>query len=145
MANTKSKVSESNNLKIVFYALGLLGVLGTWGRAAADGSLTHLFHALHGANAYILPGTKETLRTSFTGIYWPIDYFLDVLVVFFWEALDGSHPTASVLGIYFLAQLFPIIVTMYMDHCRVGHGSGSSLIRLVIEILGASLSANANF
>lgn len=118
MANVKLKVPDSKNLKTVIYALGILDNLRKGGRAAADGSLTHLFHALQGANAYILPGIKESSQTSSTGIYWPIDYFSDVLVILFWEALDGSHPTASDFGMYFPAQLFPNIVTMYMARVR---------------------------
>lgn len=134
---------DSQSVRTILYVLGLLGTLGTWGRAAADGSLVHLFNALHGADEYILPGANAALRKSFTGIFWPIDYLLNVLVIFFWEAVDGSHPAASAIGIYFLGQLFPILVAFYMDSLRAGHGLAVSLIRLIVPSLGVYLPANS--
>jgi hypothetical protein len=115
---------DSWMLKSVFCLLGLLGTAGTWGRSLIDGTLVNLLQALHGGPEYILPGTKEALRTTFTGIYWPIDYLLDVLVVFFWEAVDGSHPATSVIGIYFLGQYFSILTGFYVDSFRHGQTPG---------------------
>lgn len=132
MANRNPKDTDSQNMRTVLYVLGLLGTFGTWGRAAADGTLVHLFYALHGADEYILPGAKAALRKSFTGVYWPVDYLLDVLVIFFWEAVDGSHPATSAIGIYFLGQLFPILMAFYMDNFRAGQGLGANLIRSVV-------------
>ncbi|KAI1136391.1 hypothetical protein F5Y05DRAFT_107433 [Hypoxylon sp. FL0543] len=108
--------------KAALYILGLVGTLGTWGRTIADGSLFRLYTALHGNDSYILPVTDYALKTSFTGIYWPIDYLLDVLVIFFWESVDGSHPDSSAIGAYFLGQFFPILVTFYVNHLRGGNG-----------------------
>jgi len=130
---------DASNVKFILYTLGLLGTLGTWGRAAGDGTLVHLFHALHGPKEYVLPGTASLLRRSLTRIYWPIDYLLDVLIVFFWEAVDGSHPGTSAIGVYFLGQLFPILVAFYMDYFRQGQGLGSRLIRFVGSLLGFAL------
>ena len=133
MANQNPKMTDSQSTTTILYVLGLLGTLGTWGRAAADGTLVHLFYALHGADEYILRGAKAAaLRKSFTGIYWPIDYLLDVLVIFFWEAVDGSHPATSAIGIYFLGQLFPILIAFYMDNLRARQGLGVSLTRSVV-------------
>lgn len=143
MADSIAKDADSQSVRTILYVLGLLGTLATWGRAAADGSLVLLFHALHGADEYILPGANAALRKSFTGIFWPIDYLLDVLVIFFWEGVDGSHPAASAIGIYFLGQLFPILVAFYMDSFRAGHGLGVSLIRSIVPSLGVYSPANS--
>ena len=115
-------------MRLFFYTFGLLGILGTWGRASLDGTLVHLFDALYGSQGYVLPGTSSLLRGSFTGIYWPIDHMLKVLVVVFWEAVDGSRPGTSAVGVYFLGQLLPILVAFYLDYCRRGHGFGSRLV-----------------
>jgi hypothetical protein len=136
MADRNQTVAGSHIMRSTLYVLGLLGTVSIWGRAAADGTLVHLFYALHGVDEYILPGAKAALRTSFTGIYWPIDYLLDVLLIFFWEAVDGSHPATSAIGIYFLGQLFPILVAFYMDSFRAGHGLGASLIKFNFPSLG---------
>lgn len=113
-------------MQALLYILGVVGTLGTWGRTAADGTLGHLLHALHGADPYILPGTQSPLIRRFTGIF-PVDYLLDVLVVFFWEAADGSHPSTSAIGIYFLGQLLPIIVWNYLENTRAANGRAASL------------------
>lgn len=106
---------------LVFYGLAVLGFCYTRGRTVVDGSLGYLLKALHGENLYILPGTNSALRTSVTGIYWPFDYLLNVLIVFFWEAVDGPHPTSSTIGIYFLGQYFSILMTLYIDSSRLGN------------------------
>ncbi len=66
------------------------------------------------------------LLDGFTGIP-PLDYLLRTLVVFFWEATDGSHPAVTATGLYFVGQLFPIIVAIYLDGLR--HANGPSLAR----------------
>lgn len=116
-------------MKYLFYTLGLLGILNTWGRLSMDGTMLHLFHALHGANDHILPGTTSLLERNITGIYWPIDYLLDILIVFFWEAVDGSHPATSAIGVYFLGQMFSILVAFYTDYHRRVLASDSNLVR----------------
>ena len=144
---TKSETQKSvhsTKMKAILCTFGLLGVLGTWGRAALDGTLVHLFHALHEPKGYILPQSGSRLRTSITDIYWPIDYLLDVLIVFFWEAVDGSHVATSTIGIYFLGQLFAILVAFYMDSFRQGQGLGFRLIRFVELDLAVTLLLTAD-
>lgn len=116
---------HSRMLKPFLYALAALGAYHTWGRTIADGTLTHLLHAMHSKDGYILPGTDSFLRTSITGIYWPIDYLLDILIVFFWEAVDGSHPTTSAIGIYFLSQFLSVFTGLYVDSLRHGQPRGT--------------------
>ncbi len=127
-------------MKLFFYTFGLLGILGTWGRASLDGTLVHLFHALHGSKEYVLPGTNSLLIKKLTGIYWPVDYLLNVLIVFFWEAVDGSRPGTSAVGVYFLGQLFPILVAFYVDYYRRGSGFGSRLVVYVANLLALEVS-----
>ncbi|KAH7311399.1 hypothetical protein B0I35DRAFT_357085 [Stachybotrys elegans] len=129
--------------RLILYALGAVGIAGTWGIAAVNGMLLHLFSALHGGEPYILPGTKFPMRTNFTGIYWPVDYLLDVLVVFFWEAIDGSHPAASALGIYFLGQFLPILVAFYRDNFRAA-SQGSQILRATLWALSFQMMAIAS-
>lgn len=129
--------SEDSVLKGTFYLLGTLGTLVTWGRVLADGSVSILQANLEDPN-YLLPGTKYPLRQTFTGIF-PLDYLLRTLVVFFWEAVDGSHPKNSAAGIYFGAQLFPVIVTLYLDSQR--RGNKPSLIRPSLWFLSFSAAA----
>lgn len=124
-------------LKPVLYMLSVLGTYHTWGRTVLDGSLSHLLTALHGSKPYVLPGTESPLRTRITGIYWPIDYLLDVLIVFFWEAVDGSHPATSAVGIYFLAQYFSVLTGVYVDSLRLGQSGKTTPTRWVLLFFSA--------
>lgn len=119
--------------KLPLQAIAAIGIAGCWGRSLVDGTLTALLSALHSSDAYILPGTDQALKTRITGIYWPIDYLLNVLVVFFWEAVDGSHPTASAIGLYFLAQYFSILTIFLTEGVRAGSLSRQWSMRFVVR------------
>ncbi|PLB49060.1 hypothetical protein P170DRAFT_475386 [Aspergillus steynii IBT 23096] len=56
--------------------------------------------ALDSPNPNILPGTRFALRRTFTGLRSPVDYILGMLVLFWWETIDGSHPATSTIGLY---------------------------------------------
>ncbi|KAF2803638.1 uncharacterized protein BDZ99DRAFT_491664 [Mytilinidion resinicola] len=111
-------------LKPAFYTLSLLGTIAIWGRNVLDGSFARVFAAVNSESTYILPGTKEPLLTSITGIRYPIDYQLGILILYFWEAVDGSHPATSAVGIYFLGQYLSILTVMLTDSFRKGQVSG---------------------
>lgn len=136
-----------NNIaaKVVVCVIGLVGTLRIHGRARADGSTALLLEALDSPTPYILPGTDSILTSTFTG-FKPLDYILRLLVLFWWETLDGSHPDTSAIGLYFLGQLLPCIVIVYLDALRGEKPSlvksGSSLYQrsiLTLYILTTSL------
>lgn len=105
----------------ILYIFAFLGLSNTWGRAAIDGTLTLLFRALHSSEPCNLPGTNSLPRTTIRGIRWPLDYLLNVLVLFFWQAVNGSHPTTSVIGIYFLGQYFGVLTSFYVNSWRLAN------------------------
>lgn len=114
-------------LKTVFVGLGLLGLAATWGRMLADGSFTLIQEVLGGDGS--LPGSDFKLRSSFCGIG-PLDNLARTLVVFFWEAIDGSHPKTSAAGIYMAGQMLPVIVVQYLDGLRKGNGASTLKISI---------------
>ena len=117
--------------KLALAVFGFLGFYNTWGRTIINGTLVRLLTAIHGG-PYELPGTDAmVMRTSFTGIYWPIDWICNVMIVFFWEVVDGSHPTTTAIGLYFIGQHLSIVTTMYVDSYRSGH-KGKALLRRVL-------------
>ncbi|KAL4785500.1 hypothetical protein BJX76DRAFT_366925 [Aspergillus varians] len=118
--------------KALVYALGLVGVLGTCGRSFADGLLPLQTQAVDGPDPYFFPGTQFTLRKTFTGIQYPIDNTLSKLIVFWFEAVDGSHPAASAISFYFLGQLFPCIIITYLNALR---GNRPSLVKPTLWLL----------
>ena len=131
------------NARLSIYALGSVGILGTWGRGALDGTLRHLVNALHSQEGepYILPGSGHPIREKFTGIY-PIDYLLKASVIFFWEAVNGLHPPASMNGMFYISQLCSIILVFYLNSSR--EGQKVSLIRYVMYLLFRSEQEEGN-
>ncbi|OJJ78180.1 hypothetical protein ASPBRDRAFT_191427 [Aspergillus brasiliensis CBS 101740] len=111
--------------KSLLIALGIVGVLGTWGRTALDGSTELLTKVLDDPNGQ-LPGTQVLLQRTFTGIRIPIDHIISTLVVFWYEVVDGSHPSSTAVALYFLGQLLPCLVIAYTNAQR---GSKPSLLR----------------
>jgi hypothetical protein len=126
---------STNELKTFFITAGVLGTAATWGRTVADGSLALLNAALDSNG--LLPGTTSSVRETFTGIG-PLDHLFRTLVVFFWEALDGSHPATTAAGVYFVGQLFPIIVAIYLDGLRSGNGNSALKPSLWFLVFGAA-------
>lgn len=112
---------ELKGANITFCVLGILGFYSTWGRTIIDGTLARLLTALHDSKPFCLSGTHEPLQTHITGLYWPVDYLLNLLILFFWEAVDGSHPTTSLVGFYFAGQHLSIVVAHYVDSYRRGN------------------------
>ncbi|KAL8798705.1 MAG: hypothetical protein Q9182_006456 [Xanthomendoza sp. 2 TL-2023] len=135
---------ETTKWKTIIFGLAGLGLYGTWGRAAIDGSLMHLQSALHKDGPHLMSGTQEPLMRSITGIYWPIDYFLDVLILFFWEVVDGSHPATSLVSLYFGGQLLSLVVMLYIDSSRSGNRKewriGATLWTTVFQITAIGTS-----
>ncbi|KAL4865152.1 hypothetical protein BDV12DRAFT_211221 [Aspergillus spectabilis] len=117
--------------KAALCAVGLMGILGTWGRAIADGSMELQMQAVQ-SPIHILPGTQSALRRTITGIRYPVDFALNLLIVFWFEALDGSHPAASAVSLYFLGQLFPCALIVYLDSLR---GNRPSLLKPTLWIV----------
>jgi hypothetical protein len=111
-------------VRYTFYALAIFGLYGTWGRALLNGSLEQIFKILHGGG--ILPGTQDIrLLNNLTGIYWPIDYTLSLLVTFFWQAVDGSHPSTTAFALYFGAQHLAVFVYLHANEHRRGEEKGT--------------------
>ncbi|KAL1639411.1 hypothetical protein SLS58_007992 [Diplodia intermedia] len=100
---------------VFLVALGVIGTYGTWGRCFQDGTLRYILTAVFSdKQPCLLPGTdREPLIKNMTGI-WPLDRLLAVLVLFFWQAADGSHPTTSAVGLYFAAQHLGLVVNMHL-------------------------------
>ncbi|KAL3468955.1 hypothetical protein BJX99DRAFT_268818 [Aspergillus californicus] len=116
--------------KAVLCALGLLGIWGTHGHTRADGSTALLLEGLE-SPTYLLPGTQSALRKSFTG-FQAFDDIIRMLVLFWWETLDGSHPTTSTIGLYFLGQALPCILIVYLNALR---GEKPSLVKPTLWLL----------
>ena len=114
-------MAVTTRLKAAVYVLAALGFYGTWGRTILDGTLMRLFTALHYDERHFMSGTNEPLLTTITGVYWPIDYLLNVLILFFWEATDGSHPSTTLVALYFAGQHLSIAVVLYINSLRTGN------------------------
>ncbi|KAL2802397.1 hypothetical protein BJX63DRAFT_437922 [Aspergillus granulosus] len=115
-----SSIQGSNQLLVIFLlSLSAYAFYATWGISLLDGTLQHMLDH-RGADVPLIPGTQEPLRLHFIGIP-PIDYWYTIMVLFFWQAVDGSHPSTSLTGIYFLGQLIGIWTLVYIEGYRIGN------------------------
>jgi hypothetical protein len=105
--------------RVTLLLLSACAIYATWGRSFIDGTLNHMLD-IRLADVPLIPGTKEPLRLHYTGIP-PLDYWFTIMVLFFWEAVDGSHPGTSLTGIYFLGQLVGIWTLVWVEGCRSGN------------------------
>ncbi|KAK2749202.1 hypothetical protein FQN57_006817 [Myotisia sp. PD_48] len=116
-------------VKIILPLLSLFAFYATWGISLTDGTLNHMLAIRHG-NAVNIPNTTTPLRLKFTGIP-PIDYWFTIMVLFFWEAVDGSHPDTSLTGVYFLGQLIGVWALLWIEGLRRGN-SGLTIASTVM-------------
>ena len=94
----------STLLNVTKAALVLLSVAGyftTWYFLFKNGTADHTAHS---RKLGLLPGTKEPVRTVYTGVP-VIDHQLTFLTLFFWEIINGSNASASLFGFYFATQV----------------------------------------
>jgi hypothetical protein len=123
--------SSSNRTVTGFLALlSAYAFFATWGISLLDGTLG-LMLDIRLAEVPLIPGTTEPLRLHFTGVG-PIDYWYTIMVLFFWEAVDGSHPATSLTGIYFLGQLLPVLTLVFVEGYRFGN-MGLTIARYIFH------------
>lgn len=89
--------------KSILFTFSATAIYTTWYLFMNNGSSDLMIH-VRDVGPRVLPGTNEPLKTSYTGIQW-IDYELTVLTLCFWEMVDGSLPSASLLCFHFVGQI----------------------------------------
>ena len=92
-----------NATQVALALLSAAGYYGTWYLLLNNGTTDYMAH-IRDVGPRLLPGTKEPVRTVYTGVP-AIDYQLTVLALFFWENVDGSNPAASLFCFYFATQV----------------------------------------
>ena len=91
-----------NSTKVALAFLSVAAFYATWYILLHNGTTDHMAHTPV-IGPRLLPGTNEPLRTVYTGVR-AIDHQLTVLILFFWENIDGSNPSGSLFGFHFAAQ-----------------------------------------
>ena len=92
-----------NLTKAALVFLSAVAYYATWYTLINNGTTDYVAH-IRDVGPRLLPGTKEPLRTVYTGVP-VIDYQLTVLGLFFWENVDGSNPTGSLFCFHFATQV----------------------------------------
>ena len=98
----------------------ILGFYTTWYLFYANGSVTFMTDIRETAGNAWLPAKEARLREVYTG-YKAIDYQLTVLVLFFWQLIDGSSPHAALHGFHFAGQIVAGWGLMMMEGRRAGN------------------------
>ncbi len=92
-----------NAVRSCLLILTAIGIYTIWYLFFNNGASDHLTRILENGSQ-LLPGTKEPLKPSFTGIA-PLDYQLKVLTLYFWTQVDGSRPNSALLCFDFAGQV----------------------------------------
>ena len=117
-----SSLFNASKAALVF--LSAAGYYTTWYFLFNNGTTDHVAHS---RKLGLLPGTREPVRTVYTGVP-AIDYQLTFLTLFFWEIVNGSNASASLFGFYFATQLACGWGLLMVESLR--HGNRWSLISL---------------
>lgn len=91
-----------NAARFALLLFSAAGAYGTWYIFINNGSTDYMTR-IRDVGPRLLPGTKEPLKTVFTGIP-AIDYQLTILTLCFWEQVDGSNPSSSLFCFHFATQ-----------------------------------------
>jgi hypothetical protein len=91
--------------------LAIYACYATWGLNVIDGSVGRML-AIFNADVPV--------KTHFTG-FPPLDNWIVFMIVFFWEALNGSHPLLVIEGLYFFGQ----VTAMWTLMCLEGNRNGN--------------------
>ena len=115
--NEMSSLINATRLSLVL--LCVAGYYGTWHILLRNGTTNYMKH-IRDIGPRLLPGTNESLKTVYVGIS-AIDYQLTVLTLFFWELVDGSHPSASLYSFHFATQVACGWGLLVVEGQRRGH------------------------
>lgn len=105
-----------NGTRAALLLLCAAGFYGTWYLLLNNGTMSSLEHGF----PRFLNGTREPLKTSYTGIG-AIDEQLTVLDIFFWEIVNGSNPAASLFSFHFATQVASGWSLLMVEGLRHGH------------------------
>ena len=119
-----SLLFTSAKVALVFLAAG--ACYATWYIFLNNGTIDQITKILD-VGPQLLPGTNEPLRTVYTGVP-AIDRELTVLVLFFWETIDGSNPAACLFQFLFAMEVACGWGLIMIESLR--HGNRWSLISL---------------
>ncbi|KAK3175938.1 hypothetical protein OEA41_007260 [Lepraria neglecta] len=127
-----------NAARFALLLFSAAGAYGTWYIFINNGSADYMTR-IRDVGPRLLPGTKEHLKTVFTGIP-AIDYQLTVLTLFFWEQVDGSNPSTVHLW------TSPLISSKRLSHFLVDTPNtaavfGSIILGFVLPTVVMSLPA----
>ena len=117
-----SSLFNATKATLLFLSVG--GYYTTWYFILNNGTTDHTAHS---RKLGLLPGTKEAVRTVYTGVP-VIDHQLVFLTLFFWEIANGSNPSASLFSFYFATQVACGWGLLMVEGLR--HGNRWSLISL---------------
>lgn len=120
-----SSLINATKLALVF--LSAAGYYATWYILLNNGTTDYMAH-IRDVGPRLLPGTKEPVRTVYTGIP-AIDYQMTVLALFFWEIVDGSNPAGSLFCFHFATQIACGWGLVMIESLR--HGNRWTLISFV--------------
>ena len=104
---------------VALVGVGWMSIHAMYGLVFRNGYVDALVR-LRDHGPHVLPGTDHPILTRFNGVP-PLDKMLTLAGVMFSPVTDGSHPAASLFGVYFGGQLVPIFTVLFIEGLRRGN------------------------
>ena len=112
-----SALLNASRIGLLFFSAAAF--YAVWYIFMHNGSTDQLEHVLK-VGPRTLPGTQEPIKTVYTGIP-AIDKQLTILVMVFWEQVDGSSPSNSLFCFHFAMQTACGWGLLMIESLRRGH------------------------
>ena len=112
-----SALLNASRIGLLFFSAAAF--YAVWYIFMHNGSTDQLGHVLK-VGPRTLPGTQELIKTVYTGIP-AIDKQLTILVMVFWEQVDGSSPSNSLFCFHFAMQTACGWGLLVIESMRRGH------------------------
>ncbi|GME43468.1 hypothetical protein GTA08_BOTSDO00033 [Neofusicoccum parvum] len=107
---------------VLLPALAAAGVMTTMVFSFNNNMFPRITEIIEDPAATTLPGTDVPLTREWTGVG-RIDRQLTVLLIFFWQLLDGRYPQATLQGVHFFGQMGAFWTLMQLEAKREGNKS----------------------
>ena len=115
-----------NVSQVALAFLSVAAYYATWHILLNNATTNHMAR-IRDIGPRLLPGTTEPVRTVYTGVP-SIDYQLTVLVLLFWEIVNGSTPAGSLFCFHFATQIACGWGLLMIESLR--HGNQRTIVSL---------------
>ncbi|KAL1620252.1 hypothetical protein SLS56_009744 [Neofusicoccum ribis] len=122
---------------VLLPALAAAGVMTTMVFSFNNNMFPRITEIIEDPASTTLPGTDVPLTREWTGVD-RIDRQLTVLLIFFWQLLDGRYPQATLQGVHFFGQMGAFWTLMQLEAKR--EGNNTTIFGLIYQNISVAIT-----